>query len=703
MIAIWKREVRAYFQTVIGWLFIAATLALFGLYFYVYNMYYGTPDVSYAFSAITILFLITVPVLTMRTLAEERKNKTDQMILTAPVSVEKVVFAKFLATATVFTIAVAVMCLAPLFLSRFGTVAYSKSYLGALGFWLYGLACIAIGTFVSSLTESAVISAVVTFVLLFVGYMMGSITNLISSAGNLLTKILSCYDLTTHLDMLMSGILDVSGIVYYLTVTLLFLFLTTQVIQKRRWSMNSRKIGLGVFNSAMVAGAVALTVIVNLVVGELPGSWTSVDLTAQKMYSITEDTKKLLHELEEDVTIYVLEAEGSMDDTLATTLKRYEEESSHIKVEYKDPSVYPNFYMNYTEDTSLTRKSLIVESGKRAKVINYTNIYESSFDYSTYTSTTTGYDGEGQLTSAISYVTSEDMPVVYTLRGHGESSLTGSFEDAVEKANITLEELNLLTVDAVPEDAAALLIHGAASDLSEEDAAKIKDYVGNGGKLLVTLSYTDQSMEHLYEVLQEFGVSVADGMVMETDRSAYYQVPYYLLPVVENDSITSGVDGYVFAPYALGMTYDENAEGLSYTPLLTTTDQSYSKGDVQNMTTYEKEEGDIDGPFSVGLRAEKTLEDGTAELLVFSSAQIFDADTDAMVSGNNLSVFSSCISGYGDEESASGVVIPVKEYENTYLTVSAAAALTAAVLGIVVIPLALLASGIVIWLRRRKR
>ena len=117
MRAIWKRELKSYFQTVTGWLFIAATLALFGLYFYVYNMYYGSTDISSTLSAVTFLFLVTVPILTMRTLAEERKNKTDQLILTSPVSVEKVVLAKYLATGTVFTISVAVMCLAPLIMS----------------------------------------------------------------------------------------------------------------------------------------------------------------------------------------------------------------------------------------------------------------------------------------------------------------------------------------------------------------------------------------------------------------------------------------------------------------------------------------------------------------------------------------------------------------------------------------------------------
>ena len=231
MRAIWKRELKSYFQTVIGWLFIAATLALFGLYFYVYNMYYGSTDISSTLSAVTFLFLVTVPILTMRTLAEERKNKTDQLILTSPVSVEKVVPAKYLATGTVFTISVAVMCLAPLIMSAYGNVAFAKSYVGVLGFWLYGMTCIAIGTFVSSLTESIVISAVLTFVFLFVGYLMTGITNLISQNGNIITKILGCYDLTKHMDMLMQGILDVSGIVYYISMIILFLFLTVQSIQ----------------------------------------------------------------------------------------------------------------------------------------------------------------------------------------------------------------------------------------------------------------------------------------------------------------------------------------------------------------------------------------------------------------------------------------------------------------------------------------
>ena len=240
MFAILKREVKAYFQTVTGWLFIAAVLVLYGLYFYVYNLRAGYPYISYSLSAIAFIMLITVPVLTMRSFAEERHSRTDQLILTAPVSVGKVVLGKYLAMAFVFTIDMVIIAITPLLLMSYGTIPLGESYAAVLGFWLYGCACIAVGMFISSLTESQVISAVLTFVALFAGYMMllisggidspvagymmGSICNLISESGNLLTKILGCYDFYTPLDNFMNGTLDVAGIVYYVTIIGLLLF-----------------------------------------------------------------------------------------------------------------------------------------------------------------------------------------------------------------------------------------------------------------------------------------------------------------------------------------------------------------------------------------------------------------------------------------------------------------------------------------------
>ena len=276
MFAIFKREIRSYFQTVVGWLFIAAVLALYGLYFYAYNLRSGSPYVSYSLSAVSFIVMIAVPVLTMRSFAEERHTKTDQLMLTSPVPLGKIVFGKYLAMVGVFSIAMIVVALTPLFLSIYGSVPLGESYVAVLGFWLYGCACIAIGMLMSVVTESQVIAAVLGFAALFLGYMMSSITSMISQSGNLLTKILNAYDLYTPLQSFMSGCLDLTGVVYFVSVTALCLFLTCQCVQKRRWSMTTKKLTTGMFSVAMIVVGFAVAVAVNMVVKEMPSSWTAV-------------------------------------------------------------------------------------------------------------------------------------------------------------------------------------------------------------------------------------------------------------------------------------------------------------------------------------------------------------------------------------------------------------------------------------------
>lgn len=710
MAAIFKREFKSYFQSVIGWLFLAVTLCLFGLYFVVYNLSYGYAYVSYSLSAISFIFLITVPVLTMRVFAEERNKKTDQLILTSPVSLGKIVLAKFLAMVAVFSIGVAIIALSPLLLKILGSAPLKESYVAILGFWLYGITCIAIGTFVSSLTESQVISAVITFGLLLLGYLMGGITNLISSGGNILTKILGCYDLTAHLDKFCSGVLDLTGVAYYVSVTALFLFLTAQSIQKRHWSISRKKIGLGVFSTGMVVFGIAVAVVLNLAVGALPSTLTQMDMTNEKLYTITKDTKDYLADLKDDVTIYVLAAKSSLesnDTTLSAMLEKYKDASSHISVVYKDPKVYPQFYSNYTE-TAPSANSIIVESAKRSKVIDYSDLYETSVDYSTYSQQTTGYDGEGQLTSAIAYVVNENMPVVYEITGHGETELSGGFSEACQKANIDVSSLTLLKSDSIPEDAEAIVINGPTSDFSEDDAKKVSDYLAAGGKAFITATYTDKDLPNFESVLSAYGIQLEKGMVVEQDKNSYYQNPFYLLPSIASSQWTSSVsDSYIFAPYCRGITHPQTEDGadITYTDLLTSSSASFSKADVANMTSYEKEDGDVDGPFVIGLEAEKKVDDeNTTKLFVFSSTMMFDDSADQMVSGNNAKLFSSCMSSFADSsDNGSSIVIPVKEYDTAKITVSSMTVVLATVGLVILLPLVLLGAGIGIWAVRRKK
>lgn len=713
MLAIFKREFKSLFWNITGWLFIGITLALFGLYFFVYNLSYGYPYISYSLSAIAFLFMVTVPILTMRVLAEEKHAKTDQLLLTAPISVGKIVLGKFLALALVYTICIGVICVAPLVLMIFGEVPLAETYVGILGFWLYGLATIAIGTFVSSLTESQVISAVVSFGLIFVGYMMSSICSVISSSGNLLTKILGCYDLYTPLDDFFNGTLSVTGIVYYLSVIALALFLTEQMIQKRRWTISRNMISTSVFSTGMIAIVVALTVVVNLIASALPETYTQIDATSQKLYSITEDTEKYLDTLKDDVTLYVMVNKNSKDDNVDRTLQKYASASKHVKVKYVDPNVSPTFASKYT-DSDVTSNSIIVVCGDRSKVIDYnSDIYEYSYD-SSYNYSVTGYDCEGQVTAAIQYVTSESTTNVYELTGHDESTLSGDFSEVFQKRFMNVESLSLLTVDAIPEDCQALFITAPQSDLSEDDLSKLSQYLGNGGKIYLSIDYSKwNDLTNFKKLLSDNSIETTESLLAETDRSYYYQSPFYLLPNVENTEVSSSVAGMtqVFVPYSVGLTYT-GEDDSNVTSFMTTSDTTIAKAaaniaavqsqaDAANIASVQ--DGDTQGQYSLGMMV--TNENG-GELCVLGSAMMCTDSANQIVSGHNATLFNGIVNALvttDDENSDNAVVIAAKDYTVSNLTVSANAMLVYGILWGIFMPIVLIIIGIIVWARRRKR
>ncbi len=713
MLAIFKREFKSLFWNITGWLFIGITLALFGLYFFVYNLSYGYPYISYSLSAIAFLFMVTVPILTMRVLAEEKHAKTDQLLLTAPISVGKIVLGKFLALALVYTICIGVICVSPLVLMIFGDVPLAETYVGILGFWLYGLATIAIGTFVSSLTESQVISAVVSFGLIFVGYMMSSICSVISSSGNLLTKILGCYDLYTPLDDFFNGTLSVTGIVYYLSVIALALFLTEQMIQKRRWTISRNMISTSVFSTGMIAIVVALTVVVNLIASALPETYTQIDATSQKLYSITEDTEKYLDTLKDDVTLYVMVNKNSKDDNVDRTLQKYASASKHVKVKYVDPNVSPTFASKYT-DNDVTSNSIIVVCGDRSKVIDYnSDIYEYSYD-SSYNYSVTGYDCEGQVTAAIQYVTSETTTNVYELTGHDESTLSGDFSEVFQKRFMNVGSLSLLTVDAIPEDCQAIFITAPQSDLSEDDLSKLSQYLGNGGKIYLSIDYSKwNDLTNFKKLLSDNNIETTESLLAETDRSYYYQSPFYLLPNVENTEVSSSVAGMtqVFVPYSVGLTYT-GEDDSNVTSFMTTSDTTIAKAaaniaavqsqaDAANIASVQ--DGDTQGQYSLGIMV--TNENG-GELCVLGSAMMCTDSANQIVSGHNATLFNGIVNALvttDDGNSDNAVVIAAKDYTVSNLTVSANAMLVYGILWGIFMPIALIIIGIIVWARRRKR
>ncbi len=704
MIAIYKREMKSCFHSFIGFLFIAVTLFFIGLYYTVYNLMSGSPYFSYALSSILFLFMISIPILTMKVFAEERKQKTDQLILTAPVSVGNVVLGKFLALETILAIPTLIACVYPLILSAYGTIPFAETYISVLAFFLYGSACIAIGLFVSSVTESQVIAAVLGFGLLFLGYMMSGICGLISSTGNWLTTILGSYDLYMAFYNLTNGTLNLESIVYFLSLIAFMLFLTVQSIQKRRYSTSVKNLSMGAYSTGMIAVVLAVVVVLNMAIAQLPESIKAVDVTSNKLYSLTDITKNYLDTIEEDITMYVLVNEDECDTIVAQTLQRYEDYSSHITVEYVDPAVNPRFYAQYTTG-SISINSVIVVGDERSTVVDASDMYQYEIDYTTYSYVTTGYDGEGLLTSAIDYVLRDDVPKVYITTGHGEYEIESTFASALDKQNIVYETVNLLDYEAVPEDGAILFIQSPTSDFSEEDVQKVIDFMERGGQVLTVVGYTSESMTNYYSLLEYMGITIGDGLIVEgNSNNHYYGSQYMLFPNMYSNEYTSGVYGnyYIFAPYAQALMLSEDDETYTYEEILYTSDDAFlrSLGNIQ--VNLEKAEGDIEGPFNIAVAATKTLEEGTASMVVYGCDMIFTDYISQQVSGSNCQMFMNTVTSMvGTQES--NVSVPVKDYELSYITMSGTNVIIIGVTTSIILPVSILAMGFVVWFRRRKR
>lgn len=288
MLAIYKREFKSYFQSMVGCVFVAFLVAFTGIYFTAYNLNAGYPYFSYTLSGSLIVFIVGIPLITMRSFAEERKNKTDQLLLTAPVSLTKIVLGKYLAMISVVAIPNLIFCLFPLLIKMNGTAYLKTDYISIGVFFLLGCVYVAIGMFMSALTESQMIAFITTFGLLLILYLWNGIIGFLPSSAigsliglivvftliiayvyhmtenwmlsavlevlgivasvatyivksslfeNLLTKILGKLALAdVFTDITNNHIVDITGIVLYLSVIVIFIVLTIQAIQKRRWS-----------------------------------------------------------------------------------------------------------------------------------------------------------------------------------------------------------------------------------------------------------------------------------------------------------------------------------------------------------------------------------------------------------------------------------------------------------------------------------
>ena len=455
----------------------------------------------------------------------------------------------------------------------------------------------------------------------------------------------------------------------------------------------------GSYSLVISAVVLALLIVANLFVSALPTTLTKYDISSTKLYSITSNTKVVVNALQDDVTIYWIVQAGEEDDVIENLLGKYKSLSDHISVVKRNPDVYPTFAEQYT-DEDVPNNSLVVECGDRYRYISYNDIYLTETNVYSY-SYTTSFDGEGAITSAIDYVTTEDLPQLYVLEGHGEAELPSTFSDQLEKENYEINTLSLLTVDEIPEEADCILIYAPSTDLSEEEVTMLEDYVANGGKLMVSAGPTENgTLTNLYSLLETYGVTTADGIVVDEDREHYaFGMPYVLMPDLASSDITDSLmeeNYYVLMPISQGLTVG-SSNGATVTALMTTSDSAFSKVAGYSLTTYEKEEGDVDGPFAVAVTIEDT---SGGQIVWFSSSNFLDDMYNAYSSGANVDLAMNSLSWLVGEREA--IAIRSKSLNYNYLTISDSTSSVLKGLMIGVFPLAYLAIGIAVILTKRK-
>ena len=456
----------------------------------------------------------------------------------------------------------------------------------------------------------------------------------------------------------------------------------------------------GSYALAVTAVVLAILVAVNVFACALPATLTRQDISAAQLYSVTSNTKAVVNNLTEDVTIYWIVQSDQEDDVIQNLLEKYDSLSDHITVVKRNPDVYPTFAQQYT-DEEVANNSLVVECGDKSRYIPFTDIYLGEVNMYTGTYSATDFDGEGAITSAIDYVTSDEYPQVYLVEGHGESALPEDFAGQLEKENLETQSLTLLNVDAIPEDAACLMIYAPQSDISVQEKEILADYIAGGGKLLVCAGAVEGGLlENLYSLLSDYGVTAHDGLVVDMDRAHYAMVPYLLMPDLNSSPITDPLidsNYYTYLPLSVGLTVGEDTGAGTVTALLTTSEESYSKAAGYELETYDREEGDMDGPFAVAVSVEDA---GGGQIIWFASDQFLTDEFNAYSSGANQDLAINALSQLIGESQS--LAIRSRSLSYNYLTINEATASLLQVLMIGVFPLLFLGIGIYLVLRRRR-
>lgn len=687
MIQIIKKQLKTYFLSPRGYTFIGLFLIMLSIFFYIDIYLYGFTNFEYMFTSGSTILTFTIPILTMKLFSEEKKNGADILLFTSTKSTTKIVLAKFISSIIVVLILELFTSMYFIILSYFGSPHISTAFLTLFGFLMLSMAYIACGMFISSITKNQIIAVILTIVcFIILWYAPDFYSNL--TDFSLLYSFNSTF---------LNGLFSFESITLLSSFTLLFILLT--II---RLSKNNMKIfNKAITRIAIVIGLIVAFIVLNTQIKKL--NIKPLDFTQEKLYTLSNDSKELVKNVENTVNIYFF----GFDDESSTVVlaKQYNEANYRIKAETINISERSDLAQKYgveSEDVGI-----IVESPNKYKVLKYSELYTYDYETNKYLDVS-----EQKLTNAILDVTMKEKPNIYFITGHEEYDINTYGELFGLSMYLTNEinnvnTLNLLNTD-FPEDCDLIVIASPKTDYDNQEIEILMNYINNGGNILwLNDSTFIDSLPNLSKVLEYYGVILGKGVVMESNTSNMLnESPFLILPEISNHKITEDFytkNNVVFAQ-ATKLTTKNDEElynsNITLNKFLSSTGTSAYFENLEDASTYES------GPFTLGLESVKEIDESTSSKLVIFANNFFTTDTQVTIGSsqyalvnlyNNLDLVLNSVAYLTGREDAVVVkkdtgnvtVVPTKKENNLVRLV------------IFSVPVIIICVGIVVWRFRR--
>lgn len=466
---------------------------------------------------------------------------------------------------------------------------------------------------------------------------------------------------------------------------------------KKLFQSNDSKCGS--YTLAMTSIVIAIVIVFNMIVNLIPENKRQFDISSTNIYEISSKSKKIINNVDQDVTFYVLAEKSNTDKRIKTFINKYASLSDKIHIKWIDPVLHPSALTKYgTEENNIV---ISCKKTNRTTTVSFDDILVSSASYYSTSSSASSFDGDGQLTSALNYVTSNKEYKAYYTSGHGESSLSSEVTSLLTKSRISTSDLLLMTATSIPDDCDLLIIDGATSDFTKDEVKLLSSYLKKGGKVVTLLAQTNKSMKNLYGLLKDYGLTVQSGYIADTERS-YQGNYYYLIPNLSvSGDMASGISSNsVMMINSKGMTQSTPVrDSISTDAFMTTSSNGYAVTEKkQTQGTYVLGATSTESVKVKNSKGKKVTKE--SRLTVYGSNMLIDEQiTSSFSSLENLTLFTNSVTASLDN--ADNVSISPKSLEVSYNTIAHPGPFS--ILVVFVIPVGLIVGGFIVWFRRRRR